>query len=115
MEDLHTFHKAITDIYRIHQVEISDWFICPHGPNTEPMNQGANCKCRKPEPQLIFDAARKYQIDLHNSIMVGDKDSDMMAASAAGVGRKILVTRFTSNGTGNSKVECEIMPSLSLL
>ncbi|CSC74152.1 D%2CD-heptose 1%2C7-bisphosphate phosphatase [Vibrio cholerae] len=40
----------------------------------------------------MFLSARDFlNIDMANSVMVGDKAEDMMAAEAAGVGTKILV------------------------
>lgn len=40
---------------------------------------------RKPAPGMIFDAAQILDIDLANSLFIGDKPSDMQAALAAGV------------------------------
>jgi D-glycero-D-manno-heptose 1,7-bisphosphate phosphatase len=51
-------------------------FFCP---DVEPSSR------RKPSPGMIFEAARVLQIDLHRSIFVGDKESDMEAAAAAEV------------------------------
>ena len=40
----------------------------------------------------MFISARDFlKIDMANSVMVGDKAEDLMAAEAAGVGTKILV------------------------
>ena len=39
---------------------------------------------RKPKPKMITDLARKYQIDLKRSFMIGDRHSDMVAGSKAG-------------------------------
>ena len=33
---------------------------------------------------MLLEAAEKYNIDLHNSWMVGDGDNDMLAGMAAG-------------------------------
>jgi histidinol-phosphate phosphatase family protein len=43
-----------------------------------------NCICRKPKPGLLFKAGEDFNIDLHRSIFVGDSDTDMQAARAAG-------------------------------
>ncbi len=67
-----------------HGVVITDIFFCPHHPDE-------GCNCRKPNPALIEAAARKYDIDLQRSIMVGDKPSDIEAAKRAGVGKAILL------------------------
>jgi D-glycero-D-manno-heptose 1,7-bisphosphate phosphatase len=46
--------------------------------------------CRKPEPGMLLDAARDFEIDLARSVMVGDKTSDIECARRAGT-RSILV------------------------
>ena len=45
---------------------------------------------RKPAPGMILDAARRLDIDLEGSIMIGDRGSDMQAGRAAGVGTLLL-------------------------
>lgn len=42
---------------------------------------------RKPNPGLVLEAAQRLNLDLSRSIMIGDKESDMLAAMAAGVGK----------------------------
>jgi D-glycero-D-manno-heptose 1,7-bisphosphate phosphatase len=42
------------------------------------------CKCRKPFPGLLFDAAKDYQVNLKGSFMIGDRWRDIEAGSAAG-------------------------------
>jgi len=41
---------------------------------------------RKPNPGILLRAEEKHGLDLVRSIMIGDKDSDMHAATKAGVG-----------------------------
>jgi D-glycero-D-manno-heptose 1,7-bisphosphate phosphatase len=45
-----------------------------------------SCTCRKPSPQMIFDAAAMLPIDLQASALVGDHDRDIQMARNAGVG-----------------------------
>lgn len=45
---------------------------------------------RKPGPGMILQAAQEFQLDLANSVLVGDKDSDIQAGQAAGVGSNLL-------------------------
>ncbi|MBC3617427.1 D-glycero-beta-D-manno-heptose 1,7-bisphosphate 7-phosphatase [Vibrio metschnikovii] len=74
-----------------HGVELDGIYYCPHHPEhgVEPYRQ--ECDCRKPEPGMLFSARDFLKIDMANSVMIGDKAEDMMAAQAADVGRKILV------------------------
>ena len=43
-----------------------------------------HCPCRKPKPALLFSAAADFNIDLSRSIFIGDSDTDIQAARAAG-------------------------------
>ncbi|MFL6542231.1 MAG: D-glycero-alpha-D-manno-heptose-1,7-bisphosphate 7-phosphatase [Chthoniobacterales bacterium] len=65
-------------------------YHCSHLPDD-------GCACRKPSPQMLFDAAREHRLDLAHSFFVGDKLSDVECGRAAGV-RTVLV----KTGYGNS-------------
>jgi D-glycero-D-manno-heptose 1,7-bisphosphate phosphatase len=45
---------------------------------------------RKPNPGMIVQAKNDYLIDLGSSVLIGDKGSDILAGSAAGVGTNLL-------------------------
>ncbi|MCL2186306.1 MAG: HAD-IIIA family hydrolase [Treponema sp.] len=67
---------------------IDDLFYCPHHPDKGFEGERAEykiiCDCRKPKPGLILQAAKKYNIDLAKSYMVGDHDRDIQAGINAG-------------------------------
>jgi D-glycero-D-manno-heptose 1,7-bisphosphate phosphatase len=84
LEDFQTVTDYMLKEFAKKGILIQEVYFCPHAPSE-------NCECRKPKPKMILDAAAKYGIDLKNSIFVGDKHSDMLAAKNAGVGRKIIV------------------------
>ena len=46
---------------------------------------------RKPKPGMILEAASEFNLDLKNSILIGDKRTDVVAGLSAGVGCNILV------------------------
>jgi len=52
-------------------------YYCPHRIED-------HCPCRKPKPALLFGAAADFTIDLSRSIFIGDSDTDIQAARAAG-------------------------------
>jgi len=64
-------------------ISIDGVFHCPHLPRDR-------CACRKPAPGMILEAARRLQIELRDSWLIGDRDSDIAAAHAAGIRRTIL-------------------------
>lgn len=72
-------------------VEFLDIYHCPHHPDGVVPELSIECNCRKPAPGMFLRAAREHGIDMARSIMVGDKESDLAAARAAGVGRVELI------------------------
>lgn len=74
---------------------LRDVFYCPHHPTRGRGKLKTECLCRKPRPQMLFDAARKHGLDLQESILVGDKLSDIQAGRAAHLKTTALV------GTGH--------------
>ena len=51
-----------------------------------------NCMCRKPNPKMLFNLSTKYNIELKNSWMIGDRISDTNAGKLAGC-KTILIER----------------------
>lgn len=72
-------------------VKLAGVYHCPHHPSGRVPELAIDCDCRKPAPGMILRAAQELQLDLPHSFLVGDKDSDLQAARAAGVGRAYLV------------------------
>ena len=63
--------------YLLKILPIDDIRVCPHSDIDK-------CFCRKPNPGMIIDSAKKYNVDLTNSFMVGDRWRDIDAGHAAG-------------------------------
>ncbi|WP_428774312.1 D-glycero-beta-D-manno-heptose 1,7-bisphosphate 7-phosphatase [Vibrio sp.] len=72
-------------------VEFDGIYYCPHHPDYAAEDAKQDCDCRKPKPGMFISARDFLDIDMANSVMVGDKAEDLMAAEAAGVGTRILV------------------------
>jgi len=64
-------------------------YYCPHHPEAGFAGEVAAlkiaCRCRKPGPGLLEEAARDLNIDLHASAMIGDSPRDIGAARAMGI------------------------------
>ena len=58
------------ELLKANGITFAGYFNCPHSPDDA-------CECRKPKPLLAFRAADEYSIDLSESYMIGDKDSDI--------------------------------------
>ena len=59
---------------------INDLFFCPHHPIKAKGKFKTKCKCRKPGNEMFEKAINKWNINRKNSVMIGDKFSDYIAA-----------------------------------
>jgi D-glycero-D-manno-heptose 1,7-bisphosphate phosphatase len=91
-------HRRVVEELGAHGVELDDARYCPHAPE-------AGCRCRKPEPGLILDAARDLGIDLRRSVLVGDTAADLGAGRAAGVATILLGTDADDWPSALSRIE----------
>ena len=71
-ESLDAMHRSLSA-----SLPIDDIFVCTH-------TDQEKCDCRKPLPGMILEAARKHNIDLAASFMVGDRWRDVDAGYNAG-------------------------------
>lgn len=69
-------------------------YVCPHHPykgyEGEVPELKIDCDCRKPKPGMLFQAAERWNIDLTQSWMVGDSESDIQAGKAAGCATALI-------------------------
>ena len=72
-------------------VHVDGVYHCPHHPNGIVPHLAIDCECRKPAPGMLLQAARELNLSLHDSLLIGDKPSNIEAASAAGLGRAYLI------------------------
>lgn len=76
-------------------------FICPHhkdkGFEGERLEYKFDCDCRKPKPGLLFQAANIFNVDLKQSIMIGDSENDVKAGINAGCLRSMIIKKDDRN------------------
>ena len=85
-EDFHKLMQYMIRELKKRGIEIKDYNFCPHHPDIT-----GECECRKPKPGMILELAKKYNINLDNSIIIGDSVSDVEAAKNAGIKKAYLV------------------------
>jgi histidinol-phosphate phosphatase family protein len=64
------------------------WRICPH-------DDAARCRCRKPRPGLVHDAAAALGVTPRRCVVLGDRLRDVAAGSAAGASGILIPTAST--------------------
>ena len=100
-EQLREIHNKMETLLGREGAYVDALYYCPHHPDRgypgEVPELKIDCGCRKPRPGLLLRAAADYNIDLANSWMIGDSDSDVQAGQAAGC----RTIRIGENGSGS--------------
>lgn len=86
-ENLMTWMK---NIFHSQGCPITDVYWCPYHPTEGIGKYRKDSFWRKPKPGMILGAARRYGLDLNNSVLIGDKTSDVVAGQIAGVAYNLL-------------------------
>lgn len=81
----HEFTQWLEVIFREAGAPITATYHCPHHPEKGLGEYLKACECRKPAPGMLLRAISDYELDASGSFLVGDKQSDIDAANAAGV------------------------------
>ena len=88
LEELEEIHNKLETLLGNEGAYLDDIFYCPHHPHKgyvgERTEYKIDCDCRKPKPGMLLQAARKYNIDLQNSWMIGDGENDIEAGRNVG-------------------------------
>lgn len=83
IEDVEKVNEHIRQVLLSRAVPIFDFYYCPHYIGSLLKEYDIKCDCRKPSPGLIFQAAKDHDIDLSESFMIGDKESDVLTGMNA--------------------------------
>ena len=75
--DLGEIHRRMVEQLAEEGARVDDVFTCPH--------EEDSCNCRKPRPGLVLEAANKWDIDIAQSLMIGDSESDRQLAENCGM------------------------------
>ena len=103
-EAVDAVNARMVEEYRRQGVELDDVLFCPHNPEEE------ECECRKPKPKMLLDAAKRLDIDLSLSAIVGDRVTDPETGLAAGCAWNILLAETPPKNLPEGAV---VVPSIS--
>ena len=101
-------HNKMETLLGMGGAYLDDIYYCPHHPDKgfdgEIPELKIKCDCRKPNIGLVKKAALEHNIDLNNSIMIGDTTLDIKMAENAGM-ESILVETGQAGLDGKYKVD----------
>ncbi len=84
-------HRKLQSLLKARGARVDGFFYCPHHPQGKVKSLSRVCRCRKPAPGMVEQAARKHPIDRKRSYVVGDKLDDLLLARSARLAGGILV------------------------
>jgi D-glycero-D-manno-heptose 1,7-bisphosphate phosphatase len=78
-EDVELLHKFMADSLAKENIQIDEILYCPH------FNEIENCLCRKPKTLMLEKIIARFNIDITQSLLIGDNDRDIESAQSLGI------------------------------
>ena len=93
-ETLHAANERMRRALENGGARLDGLYVCMHHPREGRPPYRADCDCRKPRPGLLLRAAADLGLDLHASVMVGDRLSDVATGQAVGAAGVLVLTGY---------------------
>jgi D-glycero-D-manno-heptose 1,7-bisphosphate phosphatase len=90
LQHIREIHSRLDNFFRLHEIDFTEYFYCYHHPHGVVPAYSGPCRCRKPAPHFLLEAARTHGVDLASSWMVGDQGTDVECGRSGGC-RTVLV------------------------
>ena len=87
-------HREMENLLAAEEAHVDGIYICPHHPEAKVEQYRQHCRCRKPQPGLLEQAALDLDIDLSHSFMVGDRWSDIECGQRVGAVPVLVLTGY---------------------
>jgi D-glycero-D-manno-heptose 1,7-bisphosphate phosphatase len=83
--DVEALHRQVQSALIAAGAHLDDIRICPYHPDGVTPGFARHSDWRKPGPGMLLDLMAHWPVDREHSLLIGDKQSDLQAAEAAGV------------------------------
>ncbi|MGD8779361.1 MAG: HAD family hydrolase [Ignavibacteria bacterium] len=94
-EQVNSVNTKINSLLSKNRAAIDSFYYCPHHPDFSSGEE--NCGCRKPSPDMVFQASKDFDVDLAKSYFIGDKASDVECGLNAGIKAILLSSDNVDN------------------
>ena len=95
-------------------IRVGRVYHCPYHPTAGIGDYRRESYDRKPNPGMILRARDELDLDLSHSVLVGDKDSDIEAGAAAGVGYNVKLVKQSEVGSSPDGLEFHTLRAVSV-
>jgi len=99
-EALLRIHLRLQGLLEASGTRLDAIYYCPHHPEGTRAEYRRECDCRKPAPGLFFRAAEDLDLNLAESLMVGDRLLDIEAGRRAGCRTALVRTGYGESELG---------------
>lgn len=89
---LRTIHDRMESLLSEEGAHVDAIFYCAHHEQAKLPQYKTDCHCRKPNIGMLEQARDKLGIDLHKSVVVGDRTTDILAGIRAGCSTILVQT-----------------------
>lgn len=89
-DDFHVLNDWMLNEFRQKNIHIRKVYFCPYHPTDGVGKYKKDSLDRKPLPGMLLRAQKEFSLNMAESILLGDKESDIQAGIAAGVGANVL-------------------------
>jgi histidinol-phosphate phosphatase family protein len=97
---LKKIHARLTKMFKQKGLRIDGILFCPHHPKDQ-------CPCRKPQPGMLLEAKKRYHLNLKESIVIGDKESDIEWGQKAGLKTILVLTGYGQQTLKRREVQAD--------
>jgi D-glycero-D-manno-heptose 1,7-bisphosphate phosphatase len=102
--DVTNLHKYMIQQFAERGIQITDVYVCT--------SHDDSYEDRKPNPGMLLKAQAKHRINMASSLLIGDKERDILAGINAECGKTIL---FTSSPCVSTKADVVVRSLLEVL
>ncbi len=104
---LNKIHEKMAHELKLVGGYVDEVFYCPHLARD-------HCSCRKPQPGLLHQIQKKYQMNLADVFFIGDKWTDIEAAKSAGCKPLLILTTLSETDLKNNAAHADTPAFLNL-
>jgi D-glycero-D-manno-heptose 1,7-bisphosphate phosphatase len=99
-DQLKRIHDRLVRALEAEEVRLDGLYFCPHKPEDE-------CLCRKPKAGLLQKASEELRFDLEQSIVIGDKVSDIEMGRRVGAMTFLVRTGYGAQVAAEQRVAAD--------